>query len=293
MRHHAPRRGRDRLILTDLHSILTLLASETASRRVVPLCRLPERTASQRKRHAERHDGRLQYNDCGFTAPPCRRIDPTCHQQMRFLACVPIALSTRWPRPLFAVAAIVFAVILRPAPNVNVSAESRRSDDSEGNPHVRAEFPTAKAAAPSLRGGVELDQLRSRSRSPSCAARSCCSISGRFAASIATTSCPTWRSSKRNTRTSWSSSASIPPSSTPSATPRTSAARSREYRIKHPVVNDAKHDIWNRFGVNSWPTLVLIDAKGDSRGLDPAAKDITTCSTARSASSSRKHKAKR
>ncbi len=37
----------------------------------------------------------------------------------------------------------------------------------------------------------------------------------------------------------------------------------REYRIKHPVINDANQTIWNRFGVNSWPTLVLIDAKGN------------------------------
>jgi thiol-disulfide isomerase/thioredoxin len=36
-----------------------------------------------------------------------------------------------------------------------------------------------------------------------------------------------------------------------------------EYRIKHPVVNDARQVIWNRFGVNSWPTLVLIDARGN------------------------------
>ena len=35
-----------------------------------------------------------------------------------------------------------------------------------------------------------------------------------------------------------------------------------EYRIKHPVVNDANMTIWKRFGVNSWPTLVLIDANG-------------------------------
>jgi thiol-disulfide isomerase/thioredoxin len=35
-----------------------------------------------------------------------------------------------------------------------------------------------------------------------------------------------------------------------------------EYRIKHPVINDANQVIWNRFGVNSWPTLVLIDANG-------------------------------
>jgi thiol-disulfide isomerase/thioredoxin len=39
-----------------------------------------------------------------------------------------------------------------------------------------------------------------------------------------------------------------------------------EYGIKHPVVNDANQVIWNRFGVNSWPTLVLIDAKGEYLG---------------------------
>jgi DNA-binding beta-propeller fold protein YncE len=36
----------------------------------------------------------------------------------------------------------------------------------------------------------------------------------------------------------------------------------REYRIKHPVVNDARMTIWHRFEVNSWPTLVLLDANG-------------------------------
>ncbi len=36
----------------------------------------------------------------------------------------------------------------------------------------------------------------------------------------------------------------------------------REYRIKHPVVNDANQVIWRHFGVQSWPTLVLIDANG-------------------------------
>ena len=35
-----------------------------------------------------------------------------------------------------------------------------------------------------------------------------------------------------------------------------------EYRIKHPVVNDANMAIWERFGVQSWPTLVLIDPDG-------------------------------
>jgi thiol-disulfide isomerase/thioredoxin len=41
----------------------------------------------------------------------------------------------------------------------------------------------------------------------------------------------------------------------------------REYRIKHPVVNDARQVIWNRFGVRSWPTLALIDAKGQFVGM--------------------------
>lgn len=34
------------------------------------------------------------------------------------------------------------------------------------------------------------------------------------------------------------------------------------YRIKHPVVNDANHTLWTRFGVRAWPTLILIDPEG-------------------------------
>jgi len=34
------------------------------------------------------------------------------------------------------------------------------------------------------------------------------------------------------------------------------------HEITHPVVNDAKQRIWNRFGVQSWPTLILIDPEG-------------------------------
>lgn len=40
----------------------------------------------------------------------------------------------------------------------------------------------------------------------------------------------------------------------------------REYRIKHPVINDANMVLWRRFGVNSWPTLAVIDATGKFRG---------------------------
>ncbi|RUL88094.1 thioredoxin-like domain-containing protein [Tautonia sociabilis] len=40
----------------------------------------------------------------------------------------------------------------------------------------------------------------------------------------------------------------------------------REYGIKHPVINDAEMTIWRRFGVRSWPTLAIIDARGNFRG---------------------------
>ncbi len=39
-----------------------------------------------------------------------------------------------------------------------------------------------------------------------------------------------------------------------------------EYRIKHPVVNDANMVIWERFRVSSWPTLVLITPDGKFAG---------------------------
>ena len=42
-----------------------------------------------------------------------------------------------------------------------------------------------------------------------------------------------------------------------------------EYRIKHPVVNDANMTIWERFGRQSWPTLVLIDPDGQEIGRNP------------------------
>jgi thiol-disulfide isomerase/thioredoxin len=36
----------------------------------------------------------------------------------------------------------------------------------------------------------------------------------------------------------------------------------QRYKIEHPVINDAHHVIWDRFGVNSWPTVILIDPEG-------------------------------
>jgi thiol-disulfide isomerase/thioredoxin len=34
------------------------------------------------------------------------------------------------------------------------------------------------------------------------------------------------------------------------------------YEIAHPVVNDGRHAIWDRFGVNAWPTMMIIDPQG-------------------------------
>lgn len=41
------------------------------------------------------------------------------------------------------------------------------------------------------------------------------------------------------------------------------------YEIAHPVVNDAKMTIWRKFGVNSWPTMALIDPEGYFCGAQP------------------------
>src|SRR5205823_2889432 len=38
------------------------------------------------------------------------------------------------------------------------------------------------------------------------------------------------------------------------------------YEIDHPVVNDAKQAIWNAYGVQSWPTMFLIDPEGNAVG---------------------------
>ncbi len=34
------------------------------------------------------------------------------------------------------------------------------------------------------------------------------------------------------------------------------------YEIAHPVINDAQMTVWRKFGVNSWPTLVMLDPEG-------------------------------
>ncbi len=42
-----------------------------------------------------------------------------------------------------------------------------------------------------------------------------------------------------------------------------------EYRIKHPVINDANQVLWTKFGVTSWPTLIVIDPTGKFVGAAP------------------------
>jgi thiol-disulfide isomerase/thioredoxin len=40
------------------------------------------------------------------------------------------------------------------------------------------------------------------------------------------------------------------------------------YEIEHPVVNDAEHAIWNRYGVRSWPSMAMIDPEGQLFWMD-------------------------
>ena len=35
------------------------------------------------------------------------------------------------------------------------------------------------------------------------------------------------------------------------------------YKIEHPVINDANYAIWNRWGVDTWPSLRLVDPEGN------------------------------
>ncbi len=41
------------------------------------------------------------------------------------------------------------------------------------------------------------------------------------------------------------------------------------YGVRHPVVVDSDHDIWERFAVRAWPTVVLVDAAGRIRATLP------------------------
>ena len=92
-----------------------------------------------------------------------------------------------------------------------------------------------------------------------------CSISGRIAASTATTSCPTLaklEAKYKNELVVIGVHSGKFDAERDSENIRRKVA---EYRIKHPVVNDANMVIWERFQVSSWPTLVLITPDGNVR----------------------------
>src|SRR5271165_3347790 len=38
----------------------------------------------------------------------------------------------------------------------------------------------------------------------------------------------------------------------------------QRYKIEHAVINDARHELWELFGVQAWPTVILIDPQGDA-----------------------------
>lgn len=40
----------------------------------------------------------------------------------------------------------------------------------------------------------------------------------------------------------------------------------QRYEVRHPIVNDANRKIWERYEVDSWPTMVLIDPEGNLVG---------------------------
>lgn len=51
------------------------------------------------------------------------------------------------------------------------------------------------------------------------------------------------------------------------------------YEIKHPVVNDADRKIWNAYGVDHWPTLVVIDPEGRFYGAVKGEGHLATVET--------------
>ncbi len=36
----------------------------------------------------------------------------------------------------------------------------------------------------------------------------------------------------------------------------------QRYKIEHPVINDSRHELWESFQVQAWPTVILIDPEG-------------------------------
>ncbi len=47
----------------------------------------------------------------------------------------------------------------------------------------------------------------------------------------------------------------------------------RRYDIRHPIIHDPQMTIWTAYGVQAWPTLVVIDADGHIAGAIPGEPD--------------------
>ena len=105
-----------------------------------------------------------------------------------------------------------------------------------GGGHVRVRAPELRGRGWLNTGGA--DALARRR----CAARSCCSTSGRSAASTACTSWTSCGRSRRSTPTSWSSSACTRRSSRTRRDPDALAAAVERYGVHHPVLDDPELD---------------------------------------------------
>ena len=46
------------------------------------------------------------------------------------------------------------------------------------------------------------------------------------------------------------------------------------YGVEHPVVADDDMAIWSRFGVRSWPTLVIVRPDGTIAAIAPGEPDL-------------------
>ena len=234
--------------------------------RTGPLTPLPQAGIATRKRHAESSTRCLQCSVVEFTAPPWRRIDRPA-TIARVPACMPIALLTRWPHDCDRSCCSSSCSGLRhpsssSAPAVDGLAVLERPRGS--NPHVKLASYN-QGGGPSLKGGVGwinsgpitprraarqdrparfldvlLHQLPPHPARPGQARREVQERAGRH------------RRPHRQVRRR--------------ARHREHPPQGRRVPDQAPGRQRRQHGDLERFGVKSWPTLVLIDANGQYVG---------------------------